>query len=223
MTSKFDKALAAAQASKGGVQALEDLLPKVKSARALARVSDDRYLAEMSKCVFRAGFVWRIVENKWPGFEQVFAGFNPDWIAMQPAEKLEEIAQDERIIRNFTKVKSVYANAVFVRDVRAEHGSFGKFLAAWPEDDIVGLWAYLKKHASRLGGSSGPYFLRFVGKDTFLLTDHVIAALNQYGLTTQNKFTSQKALREVQALFNDLRDETGRTHAEISRILACAV
>lgn len=223
MTSKFDKALAAAQASKGGAQALEETLPKVKSARALAKIGDDRYLAEMSKCVFRAGFVWRVVENKWPGFEQVFANFNPDWIAMQPAEKLEEIAQDERIIRNFTKVKSVYANAIFIRDVRAEHGSFGKFLAAWPEEDIVGLWSYLKKHASRLGGSSGPYFLRFVGKDTFLLTDHVIAALNQYRLTTQNKFTSQKALRDVQAIFNDLRIETGRSHAEISRILACSV
>lgn len=223
MASNFDKALAAAQANKGGAEALEELLPKPKSARALAKVSDDRYLAEMTKCVFRAGFVWRVVENKWPGFEQVFAKFNPDWIAMLPAEKLEEIAQDESIIRNYTKVKSVYANAVFVRDVRAEHGSFGKFLAAWPEDDIVGLWTYLKKHASRLGGSSGPYFLRFVGKDTFLLTDHVIAALNQYGITRQNKFTSQKALHEVQAVFNDLRAETGRSHGEISRILACAV
>ncbi len=223
MASKFEQALTAAQASKGGAQALETSLPKVKSSKALAKIGDDRYLAEMSKCVFRAGFVWRVVENKWPGFEQVFAKFNPDWIAMQPAEKLEEIARDERIIRNYTKVKSVYANALFVRDMRVEHGSFGEFLAAWPVEDIVGLWTYLKKHASRLGGASGPYFLRFVGKDTFLLTDHVVAALIQYGFTSQNKFTSQKALREVQAIFNDLRAETGRPHAEISRILACAV
>ena len=223
MASKFDKALAAAQANKGGAQALEESLPKVKSAKALTKMGDDRYLAEMSKCVFRAGFVWRVVENKWPGFEQVFAKFNPDWIAMQPAEKLEEIARDERIIRNYTKVKSVYANALFIRDVRAEHGSFGKFLAVWPEEDIVGLWTYLKKHASRLGGASGPYFLRFVGKDTFLLTDDVVAALHQYGFTTQTKFTSQKALREVQSVFNELCEETGRSHAQLSRILACSV
>lgn len=223
MASKFDQALAAAQANKGGAQALEDILPKAISAKALAEISDDRCLAEISKCVFRAGFVWRVVENKWPGFEQVFAKFNPDWIAMQPAEKLEEMAQDKRIIRNYTKVKSVYANAIFICDVRAEHGSFGKFLAAWPEEDIVGLWTYLKKHASRLGGASGPYFLRFVGKDTFLLTDDVIAALVQYGFTTQTKFTSQKALREVQNVFNELRGETGRSHAQLSRILACSI
>lgn len=223
MASKFDNVLAAAQVNKGGAQGLEQLLPKVKSANALMKISDDRYLAEMSKCVFRAGFVWRVVEHKWPGFEQVFAKFNPGWIAMQPAEKLEEIAQDKRIIRNYTKVKSVYSNALFIRDVSVQHGSFGRFMAAWPGEDIIGLWTYLKKHASRLGGASGPYFLRFVGKDTFLLTDDVVAALVNYSFTTQTKFTSQKALQEVQGVFNELREETGRSHAQLSRILACSV
>jgi len=35
----------------------------VKSAAELAALPDDRYLAEMTKCVFRSGFVWQVIEN----------------------------------------------------------------------------------------------------------------------------------------------------------------
>ena len=55
---------------KGGDQALEALLPKPAPAGTLERIADDRYLAEMTKAVFRSGFVWKIIENKWAGFEK---------------------------------------------------------------------------------------------------------------------------------------------------------
>ena len=35
---------------------------------------DDRYLSEMTRCIFQAGFVWRVVDNKWDDFEDVFFG-----------------------------------------------------------------------------------------------------------------------------------------------------
>ena len=41
----------------------------------------------------------------------------------------------------------------------------GKFLAAWPTDDQVGLMEVLAKRGTRLGGFSGQYFLRFLGWD----------------------------------------------------------
>ena len=49
-------------------------------------------------------------------------------------------------------------NAAFVDRISNEHGSFGRFLAAWPADDQVGLTAYLGKHGSRLGGNTGAVF-----------------------------------------------------------------
>ena len=79
-------------------------------------------------------------------------------------------ARDERIVRNGKKIASVRGNAQYVREVRAEHGGFGHYLAAWPADDVVGLWDELKRRGQRLGGNSGPFFLRFVGKDTFMLS-----------------------------------------------------
>ena len=44
-----------ALARKGGEQALQALLPPVVEKSRLAEVSDDRYLSEMTRCIFKAG------------------------------------------------------------------------------------------------------------------------------------------------------------------------
>jgi len=57
-----------AEKRKGGTAALEKLLPQAPDAKALARLADDRVLAEMTKRVFSAGFAWNVIETKWLGF-----------------------------------------------------------------------------------------------------------------------------------------------------------
>jgi 3-methyladenine DNA glycosylase Tag len=47
-----------------GETELMDQLPTAKTARQLQATKDSDYLSEMSKCIFRAGFVWKVVENK---------------------------------------------------------------------------------------------------------------------------------------------------------------
>ena len=42
-----------------GAKVLASLIPEAASNRALAKVADDRILAEMTRRVFSAGFVWR--------------------------------------------------------------------------------------------------------------------------------------------------------------------
>ena len=61
---------------KGGEEALEALLGPASSAQELAKIPDDRWLAKMAQCIFNAGFNWKVVEAKWPGFEEAFEGFN---------------------------------------------------------------------------------------------------------------------------------------------------
>jgi 3-methyladenine DNA glycosylase Tag len=211
-----------AVAEKGGEEALRELLPQTKSAEELRATADDRYLAEMTKGVFRAGFVWRVVENKWDGFEAAFGAFDVTSCAMLSDEDLERLAEDERIIRNTKKIQSVRNNANFIREIREEHGTFGAFLAGWPDDDIVGLWDVLKKRGDRLGGNTGPMFLRFVGKDTFVLSDDVVKALIEAGIV-EKKPSSKKALQATQEAFNQWHDETGLPRCQISRILAASV
>ena len=67
--------------NRGSVELLEAILPKHKSPEVLADLTDDRYLSMMTRCIFRAGFVWRVIDNKWPGFESAFANFNPMAVA----------------------------------------------------------------------------------------------------------------------------------------------
>lgn len=207
---------------KGGRAALEDILPKPAANAALRRRPDDRYLAEMTKCVFRSGFVWQIIESKWPGFEAAFDGFDVSSAAMLSDEDLERLGADERIVRNGPKIRTVRGNAQFVRAIRDEHGSFGAFLAAWPREDFVGMWDVLKRRGERLGGQTGRFFLRFVGWDTPVLSPDVVTALIGQGVVEKNP-TSGKALAAVQAAFNAWHEESGRPFCQISRILSATV
>lgn len=204
---------------KGGAEALEEILPRAAGNRALRARPDDRYLAEMSKCVFRSGFVWQIIENKWPGFEAAFHGFDVSSCAMLSDEDLEKLCTDERIVRHAKKIQSVRGNAAFVRDIRAEHGSFGAFLAAWPRQDFVDMWEVLKKRGDRLGGQTGRYFLRFVGWDTPVLSPDVVKALVAQKVVDKPP-SSRKALYAVQDAFRAWQEESGREFCQISRVLS---
>jgi 3-methyladenine DNA glycosylase Tag len=218
----FDSIFQRAGERKGGAAALEEILPQPANDRTLRRRPDDRYLAEMTKCVFRSGFVWQIIENKWPGFEAAFGGFDVTSAAMLSDEDLESLCADERIVRHAAKIRSVRGNAGFIRAIREEHGSFGAFLAAWPREDFVGMWDLLKRRGERLGGQTGRFFLRFVGWDTPVLSEDVVRALIGQGVVDKAP-TSRKALLAVQDAFNAWHAESGRPFSQISRILSASV
>lgn len=219
---RFDSIFQRAAERKGGADALEALLPRAASPAELRDRTDDRYLAEMTKCVFRSGFVWQIIEHKWPSFEEAFGGFDVSGCALLGEEALEALAADERIVRNAAKIRAVPGNAAFILDVRREHGSFGTYLADWPAERFTGLWQDLKKRGQRLGGQTGRFFLRFVGKDTPVLSADVLKALKGQGVIDKDP-TSQRALARLQEAFDQWRDESGRDLCQISRVLACSV
>ena len=74
---KFSKIYETAAKRKGGEQELRKLLVPVRLPEYLKQVSDDRYLAQLTRCVFNAGFHWRVISSKWSGFEEAFHGFDP--------------------------------------------------------------------------------------------------------------------------------------------------
>ncbi len=206
----------------GSLRALEARLPQPATAEQLRQLSDDRYLSLIALRVFRAGLRHSVVDAKWPNFEEVFWGFAPEKVVLMSAEHIERLMQDTRIIRHLGKLKSVPRNAQMLLDVRQEHGSFGEFLAQWPSQDIVGLWRYLAKQGYQLGGLSAPRFLRMAGKDTFVLSDDVVAALVAQDIVTK-KPTSQRDLTAVQAAFNTWHAQSGRPLCQISMLLAMTV
>lgn len=202
---------------------LEELLgmPPL-SAQELAAIPDDRIFSVMMRRVFRAGLKHSLVDSKWPAFEEAFYRFNPEAVQEMSDEMLEELMHNERIIRHFGKIKSTRENAMMMVDLAQEYGSVARMIAEWPEEDIIGLWALLKKRGKQLGGNSGAYFLRMLGKDTFMLTDDVVVALKAQGVI-EKKPTAQRDLKQVQQVFNDLREQSGRPLCQISRLLAFSV
>ena len=198
---------------------METLLTPVKGQSDLSKIHDADVLAEMTKCVFRSGFVWKVIEAKWPGFEAAFSDFDVMHCAMLADEDLEALQGNTNIVRHRKKIASVRANAQYILDVRADHGSFPSFLTEWPNDDFVGLWEHLKKNGSRLGGQTGRYFLRFIGYDTPIFSKDVVAALVQADVVDKEP-TSKKAQLTTQEAFVTWQQESGRSFKEISRVLA---
>ena len=164
-----------------GAAALEARLPQPRSAAELKTVPDDRYLSQMSRRIFRAGLKHSLVDAKWPAFEQVFHGFEPRRVRAMSDDALQALMADAHLIRHWGKLKSVRDNAAAMIAIGEEHGSFGAWLADWPTNQIVELWEALAKRFTQMGGNSGPTFLRMVGKDTFILTPAVTAALKHWG------------------------------------------
>jgi 3-methyladenine DNA glycosylase Tag len=203
----------------GSESALEAHLPTPSSARQLKALSDDRYLSMLALRVFRAGLKHSLVDTKWPAFEKSFFGFDPEKVTLMGGDHLERLMQDKSIIRHLGKLKSVPRNAQLILDIAHEHGSFGNFIADWDVTDIVGLWRYLAKKGSQMGGLSAPRFLRMVGKDTFIPSYDVVAALNAQKIVDKVP-SSQRDQAAVQAAFNQWHAESGRPMCQLSMMLA---
>ena len=94
----FSRIYEQAVLQKGGESEVRARLPRVAAPGELEAFGDDRYLSEITRCIFKAGFVWRVIENKWPKFEEAFEGFVPLYWQQVPPEVLERLAGDERIV-----------------------------------------------------------------------------------------------------------------------------
>ncbi len=219
----FSKIYDQAAERKGGMDTLATLLPPIMDETELLAIPNDRILSQMTKCIFKAGFIWRVIENKWPEFEQAFLNFDPHKLCFEPDEFWEKLSSDERIVRHGQKIIAVRHNARFVLDISDQHGSFARFLKDWPSDDIAGLWAFLAKNGKRLGGMTGRYFLRFIGKDCIIPSSDVTKALRSFGLEIAENPTSKRDLAKIQTQFNHWHQETGLSYTHLSRICAMSI
>lgn len=218
----FDDLLFMAVERKGSFGAVLDSIEAPQTNEQLASIPDDRWLSMMTKCVFRAGFNWKVIEHKWPGFEAAFDGFSVGRCSLMDDAWFDELVSDTRIVRNPQKIQTIQRNAVFVAERSSQIGSFGKFVADWPVSNYIDLVQLLKSDGDRLGGTTGQYFLRNMAKESFIMTRDVVARLVAEGIIDKAP-TSKQALADVQKAFNIWRDQSGQPFNVISRVLAQTV
>ena len=132
---------------------------------------------------------------------------------------LHDLASDASIIRHGGKIKSVQDNALWFLRVAETYGSFGAMVGQWPVTDYFSLLAKMKKEGTRLGGTTGQYFLRFMGAPSFIASASVEAALRQNGVI-EKALTTKAGQQAAQDACNRWMDESGRSLTTVSRVLA---
>jgi 3-methyladenine DNA glycosylase Tag len=197
-------------------------LPELCGPEALARLSDADILAQMAKCIFQTGISWQVVEAKWPGISAAFHDFRPARVALIEGDELHALLQNPAVIRSGAKITAIRDNAVWMTEVARTHGSFAARIAAWPPQDHAGLLLWMAREGKRLGGNTGAYVLRFLGKEGFMLSPDVGARLKASGVISGPP-TSARALAAIQSAFNQWQAESGLSLTAISRILAKSI
>lgn len=211
-----------AEERKGGSAALSALLREVPNQEQLLNIPEARYLSAMIRCINRAGFSWKVIDQKWPEFEEAFFAFKVDTLAMLSDEQWEGYLNDRRVVRSGQKIKATRDNVSFLYDLRFTDQGIAKLIHDWPCSDQVGLMALLKKRGARLGGNTGQYFLRMMGKDSFVLSRDVILSLQSAGLDIKSEPSSQRELKLIQAAFNAWHEQSGTSYTHMSQICAYA-
>ena len=120
------------------------------------------YLEVMTKAVFQSGMSWKVIEAKWDGFREAFAGFDAEKVAGFTPEDVDRLAQDTRIVRNRRKIQATVDNAVEMVALDREYKGFRNFLRA--QDSFDETVAALKDHFGFVGDTGSYYFLHVVGE-----------------------------------------------------------
>jgi len=92
-------------------------------------VHDDRLLFEFLILESaQAGLSWITVLRKRENYRDAFDNFDPAKIARYDEKKIEELLNDEGIIRNRRKIMATIANANAVLEIQKEFGGFDKYI-----------------------------------------------------------------------------------------------
>ena len=127
--------------------------------------SDDGYFKEMTRAVFRSGFSWKVIDNKWPEFRSAFADFSIGAVSEYDDPDIDRLMENRGIVRNYRKVLAAIKNARELLSIRREYGSFAGYLGEIGRNGEEELCKALSKRFSHLGKSTSFFFLRSVGEE----------------------------------------------------------
>ena len=99
---------------------------------------DDNYLLEMLILEsFQAGLSWECVLNKRKDFRKAYDNFDINKICNYDDEKIKELEQNEKIIRNKLKIKASINNAKIFKKIQNENGTFYNYLKKFTKNKTI--------------------------------------------------------------------------------------
>lgn len=108
-------------------------------------VYDDQHLFEMLSLEgAQAGLSWWTILQKREGYRDAFEQFNATKIALYTEDKLSELKEDQRIVRNKLKIASVVTNAQAFLRIQQQYGSFSDYIWGFVDHKpIINHWSTL--------------------------------------------------------------------------------
>ena len=98
---------------------------------------EDDYLFEILVLVnFQTGLSWEIMLKKREDFRIAFDGFDVEKIAGYDEKRIEELLENENIIRNKNKINAVVNNAKVFIKIQEDYGSFYNYIKTFTKGQI---------------------------------------------------------------------------------------
>jgi DNA-3-methyladenine glycosylase I len=116
----------------------------------------------MTRVIMAAGMNWRVVEAKWDGIREAFAGFDVETVAGLTPADVERLMADPRVIRNRRKIEATVDNAAKISELAKSFGGFDKYLQSLGSYEKQA--AAVKHDFSFMGDSTVYFFLALVGE-----------------------------------------------------------
>ena len=86
---------------------------------------------------FQAGLSWECILNKRKYFEEAFDDFDLDKVCNYDEKKIEELLENDKIIRNKLKIKAAINNAKIFKNIQKEYGSFAKYIWSFTNNKVI--------------------------------------------------------------------------------------
>jgi 3-methyladenine DNA glycosylase Tag len=104
---------------------------------------------------------WSVIDNKWDGFRDAFAAFDPHAVAQFGPDEVEALVQDTRIVRNRRKIDATIDNAQALIALDEDTpGGFAGWLDA--QDGFEAKLDALHEHFKFLGDFGSYYMLHVI-------------------------------------------------------------
>ena len=127
--------------------------------------NDAAYFEELTKAIFRSGFSWRVIRDKWPNFQQAFDHFDLARVAAYDERDIDRLLGDAGIVRNGRKIESSIHNARIVQTLVTQYGSFHAYLRSMDGLEYAARRKALTKQFHHLGPTGVFVFLYSVDED----------------------------------------------------------
>lgn len=99
---------------------------------------DDNYLFELLVLEsFQAGLSWECVLNKRKGFKKAFDNFDYNKISMYDENKIQELYNNNDIIKNKLKINATINNAKIFINIQKEYGSFSNYIWKFTDKKVI--------------------------------------------------------------------------------------